>query len=149
MLALGQHNSLTTRLLFTACLGYKEEYTKLHSAGRLWGNPPVPSKHSPWWRHQMETFSALLAFWFTGHRWIPRTEAQWPVTRSFDVFFDLRLNQQLSKQWKRWWFEAPPRSLWRQCDASQRLEIRTYLHHAITQEPEAYTSGLLGSVKLS
>ena len=25
---------------------------------------------------------------------------QRPVTRSFDVFFDLRLNQQLSKQWK-------------------------------------------------
>ena len=26
---------------------------------------------------------------FTGHRWIPRTKAR---TRSFDVFFDLRLN---------------------------------------------------------
>ena len=32
---------------------------------------------------------------FTGHRWIPRTK---PVTRSFDVFFDPPLNQQLSKQ---------------------------------------------------
>ena len=44
-----------------------------------------------WWRHQMETFSALLVLFcgeFTGHRWIP----QRPVTRSFDVFFDLRLN---------------------------------------------------------
>ena len=31
-----------------------------------------------WWRHQMETFSALLALCeglFTGHRWIPRTKA--------------------------------------------------------------------------
>ena len=26
------------------------------------------------------------------------------VTRSFDVFFDLRLNKRLSKQSKRWWF---------------------------------------------
>ena len=29
-----------------------------------------------WWRHQMETFSALLALCITtGHRWIPRTKA--------------------------------------------------------------------------
>ena len=31
-----------------------------------------------WWRHQMETFSALrchLCGEFTGHRWIPRTKA--------------------------------------------------------------------------
>ena len=32
---------------------------------------------------------------FIGHRLIPRTR---PVTRSFDVFFDLRLNNRLSKQ---------------------------------------------------
>ena len=32
---------------------------------------------------------------FTGHRWIPW---QKPVTRSFDVFFDLRLNKRSSKQ---------------------------------------------------
>ena len=37
--------------------------------------------------------------------------AQRPVTRSYDVFFDLRLNQQLSKQWSRRWFKTPPRSL--------------------------------------
>ena len=30
---------------------------------------------------------------FTGHRWIPRTQA---MTQSFDIFFDLRMNQQLS-----------------------------------------------------
>ena len=52
---------------------------------------------------------------FTGHRWIPRTKA---VTRSFDVFFDLRLNQQMSKQWRRRWSETPSRrSLWRHCYA--------------------------------
>ena len=32
---------------------------------------------------------------FIGHRWIP---AQRPVTRSVDVFFDLRLNKRLSKR---------------------------------------------------
>ena len=63
-------------------------------------------KHT-WWRHQMETFSALLA---TGPRWIP---TQRPVTRSFDVFFDLRLNKRLSKQPWGWWFETLSRPLWR------------------------------------
>ena len=33
---------------------------------------------------------------FTGHRWIPHTQR--PVTRGFDVFFDMSLNKQLSKQ---------------------------------------------------
>ena len=30
-----------------------------------------------------------------------------PVTRSFDVFFELRLNKRLSKQSRRRWFETP------------------------------------------
>ena len=38
--------------------------------------------------------------------------AQRPVTRSFDVFFDLRLKKRLSKQW---WLETPSRPLWRHC----------------------------------
>ena len=56
---------------------------------------------------------------FTDHRWIPLTgyfPSQRPVTRSFDVFFDLRLNKRLSKQSRRWWFETPPCSLWRHCN---------------------------------
>ena len=36
-----------------------------------------------------------------------------PMTRSFDVFFDLRLNKQLSKEARRRWFKTPLRSLWR------------------------------------
>ena len=42
--------------------------------------------------------------------------AQRPVTRSFDVFFDLRQNKCLSKQWWGWWFESPSRPLWRHCN---------------------------------
>ena len=42
--------------------------------------------------------------------------AQRPVTRSFDVFFDLHLDKQLSKQCPGWWFETPSGSLWRQCN---------------------------------
>ena len=74
-------------------------------------------------KHQMETFSALLALceWkSTSYRWIPFTKAsgtklcffylrlnkwlskqsrrqwvdtQWPVTQSYDIFFDLRLTR--------------------------------------------------------
>ena len=45
---------------------------------------------SLWWRHQMETFSALLAI-CAGNSLVPgEFSAQRPVTRSFDVFFDLR-----------------------------------------------------------
>ena len=42
--------------------------------------------------------------------------SQRPVTRSFDVFFDLRLNKLLSKQLWGWWFETPSRPLWRHCN---------------------------------
>ena len=41
--------------------------------------------------------------------------SQRPLTRSFGVFFDLRLNKRLSKKSRRRWFETPPRSLWRHC----------------------------------
>ena len=51
---------------------------------------------------------------FTGHRWIPRTQRS--VTRSFHVFFDLRLNKRLSKRLWGWWSETPSRSLWRHCN---------------------------------
>ena len=37
--------------------------------------------------------------------------SQRPVTRSFDIFFDL--SKRLSKQSTRRWFETPSRSLWR------------------------------------
>ena len=39
--------------------------------------------------------------------------AQRPVTQSFDIFLDLRLNKRLSKQSWYWWFETP---LWRHCN---------------------------------
>ena len=68
------------------------------------------------WRHQMEKkfrVTGHLCGEFTDHRWIP---AQKPVTRSFDVFFGLRLNKRLSKQSLGWWFETPSRPLWRYCN---------------------------------
>ena len=69
-----------------------------------------------WWRHQMETFSALLAICVGNSPVAGEFPVQRPVTRSFDVFFDLRLNKRLSKQWWGWWFETLSRPLWRHCN---------------------------------
>ena len=70
------------------------------------------------WRHQMETFSALLAI-CAGNSPVPgEFPAQRPVTRSFDVFFDPRPNKWLSKQPLGWWFETTTRSLWRHCNGA-------------------------------
>ena len=52
----------------------------------------------------METFARNWPFLWGIHR--P------PVTRSFDVFFDLRLHKRLGKQSWGWWFEAPSCPLW-------------------------------------
>ena len=61
----------------------------------------------------METFSALLAICAGNSPVYGEFPAQRPVTRSFDVFFDLRLNKRLSKQSWGWWLETPSFPLWR------------------------------------
>ena len=58
------------------------------------------------------TFSALLAI-SAGNSPVPgEFPTKMPVTRSFDVFFDLRLNKRLSKQSWGWWLEALWCPLW-------------------------------------
>ena len=69
----------------------------------------------PIWRHQMETFFTLLALCEGNPLVTGGFPSQRPVTRSFDVFFDLRLNKLLSKKSRRRWFETPSRSLWLHC----------------------------------
>ena len=55
-------------------------------------NTVTEVEHKSWWRHQIETFSALLAF-CAGNSPVPgEFPTQRPVTRSFGVFFDLRPN---------------------------------------------------------
>ena len=50
-----------------------------------------------WWRQQVETFSALLDLCAGNSPVTGEFPAQKPVTRNFDVFFDLHLNKRLSK----------------------------------------------------
>ena len=71
----------------------------------------------------METFSALLAI-CAGNSLVPgEFPAQRPVTRSFNVFFDLRLNKRLSKQSWGWWFETLSRPSWRHRNVEEMIEI--------------------------
>ena len=70
------------------------------------------------WRHQMETFSALRAPCAGNSPVTGEFPTRSPVTRSFDVFFHLRLNKRLSKQSWGWWFETTSRSLWCHCNVN-------------------------------
>ena len=67
---------------------------------------------STWWRHQMETFFALLTFCAGNSPVSGEFLTQRPLKQSFDVFFDLCLDG------KRRWFETPSRTLWRHCNGS-------------------------------
>ena len=102
-----------TRSLWNKCQGGQ---LKLKGPCGLVRHVRNPSKISrmclKWWRHQMETFSALLSI-CTGNSPVPgEFPAQRPVTRSFDVFLDLHPNKRLSTQWWGWWFETPSCPLW-------------------------------------
>ena len=79
----------------------------------------------------METFSALLAI-CTGNSPVPgEFPAQRPVTRSFDVYFDLRPNKGLSKQSRGWWFETLSCSLWRHRNVRRLLIMLRPIYHGL------------------
>ena len=77
----------------------------------------------------METFSASLALC------AGKFPAQKSVTRSFDVFFDLRLNKQLGKQWNG--------------DAGDLRRHRAYDDVIVTQEPVRHWTGTNSQTSLS
>ena len=89
----------------------------IHQNNGRYGEASLPLS---WWRHQIETFSALLALCAGNSPVTGEFPAQRPVTRSFD----LRLNKQLSKQWWGWWFDTPSRPLWRHCNDVQVSSAR-------------------------
>ena len=83
------------------------------SAASCYSNSADDISHDgAWWRHQMETFSALLVVCAGNSPVTGEFPAQRPVTRSFNVFFDMRLNKRLSKRSWDWWFETPWCPLW-------------------------------------
>ena len=80
----------------------------------------------------METFSALLDLCAGNSSVTGEFSAKRPVTRSFDVFRDLRLNKWLSKQSGGWWFETPSRPLWRHCNGVINWHKQPYVCREIS-----------------
>ena len=95
---------------------------------------PIRFVRWSWWRHQMDAFSALLAFCVGISPATGEFPTQRPVTWSFDIFFDLRPNKRLSKQSRGWWFESPSRSLWRHRNAHMHGES-VLVNHIIGDKP--------------
>ena len=82
-----------------------------HVTGHLCGNSPVPGELT----------------------------TQRPVTWSFDVFFDLRLNKRLSKQsWGRW-FETLSHVLWRQCNVLKCILFMKKKLYFESNSPKVYS----------
>ena len=98
-----------------------------------------------WWRHQMETASALLAICAGNSPVTGEFPAQRPVTQSFDVFFDLRLNKRFNKQRWGWWFETPSRPLWRHCNAPTNSGTKAVGVQVMVLLQERNLSALLGN----
>ena len=63
----------------------------------------------------METFFALLALCRGNSPVTGEFPSQRPVTRSFDVFFALRMDKPFNKPSRRRWVETPFHSLWSHC----------------------------------
>ena len=85
-----------------------------------------------WWRHQIEAFSELLDICAGNSPVLGAFPAQGPVTPSFDVFLDLRLNKRLIKQWWSWRFETPSRPLWFHCNVCElKVWSAYYIPHEI------------------
>ena len=85
----------------------------------------VYCEYKLWFMLRMMTSSNGNIFRVTGHLCGEFTvpgefPARRPVTRSFDVFFDLRPNKRLNNQWWGWWFETPSSPLWRHCNGLSR-----------------------------
>ena len=68
------------------------------------------------WRHQMKKKSVLPVRCAGNSSVADEFPSQRPVTRSFNVLFDLRLDKRLSEQPRRRWFETLSRSIWRHCN---------------------------------
>ena len=98
-----------------------------------------------WWRHQMGTFSALLALCAGNSPVTGVFPSQRPVTRSFDIFFDLRLNKRLNKHSWRWWFDTPSCPLLRHCNALILNAMKLLSNLTVYNDRRSCVIMLLGS----
>ena len=91
----------------------------IHVPGPRWVQQAHILVKISWWCYQMETFSVLLSLCEGNPPVTGGLPSQRPMTRSFDVSFNLRQKKRLSKQSRRRWFETPSSSLWRYCNVNE------------------------------
>ena len=116
----GQYFSWRSELWSRQATFYTFLYWSKFAFKKLW-----PGLATSWWRHQMETFSASLAFCVGKSPVTGEFPSQRPVTRSFDVFFDLCLSKWLTKQLWGWWFETPSQ-LWCHCNVLKTEDMSVF-----------------------
>ena len=80
-----------------------------------------------WWRHEMETFSALLAICADNSQVTGVFPTQRPISQSSEVFLALCMNKRLNKEWWGWWFEKLSRPFWRHCNGISTSSMRQYI----------------------
>ena len=80
---------------------------------------PRSLSNFPWWRHEMETFCALLALCEGNPPVAGGFASQRPVTRSFDVVYDVHQDKRLIR-----WLETP----WCSCYVTVIQSDQTTLH---------------------
>ena len=91
--------------------------------------------HIPWWRHQMETFSALLAL-CVGNSSVTVNSphrGQWREALMFSLTCALN-NERLNKQSWGWWFESTLHSLWRHCHAKISIADEDFKNQCLIAE---------------
>ena len=82
----------------------------LYLVSCIWTRKLGSTLTKAWWRHQMETFSALLDLCEGIHPW-PQKASDAEVW-----FFYPRLNKRSGKPSRHRWLETPLGSLWRHCN---------------------------------
>ena len=98
-----------------------------------------------WWRHQMETFSALLAIYAGNSPVSGEFPTQRTLTWSFDVFFDLRLIKRLSKHSRGWWLETLSSSLWRHRNGKESNDSGYRSGDVSWPTPQQHPRSLMGT----
>ena len=79
-------------------------------ASILWGATILWRDADPFWGTSIRTGASNRDI--TVYQALRKFPTQRPVTRSFDVYFDLRLNKRLCKPSWGWWFETLLCPLW-------------------------------------
>ena len=96
----------------------------IHALSWCWSSLSLVANRGPMMTSSNENIFRIT--WFCAGNWLLTGEfpSHRPVTWSFDVFYDLRLNKQLSKQSWGWWFEMPSRSWWCHCNAISHIVLQ-------------------------